>query len=139
MSEKKPFIIRNDTPHNVEVVAGSLNAKGKKSWVKANDEDHENNKVGEQHLDLDQHLENLLSSEKEAADSSPVITHAIEDSQTSLSKESVNDRNQKLDLGPRKLRKTFNPSLRPAIALHTLRLWMKALSMITLKSCPMVP
>jgi hypothetical protein len=101
MSEKKPFIIRNDTPHNVEVVAGSLNAKGKKSWVKANDEDHEKHNVGEQHLDLDQHLENLLSSEKEAADSSPVITHAIEDSQTSLSKEGVNDRNQKLDLGPK--------------------------------------
>ena len=106
MSEKKPFIIRNDTPHNVEVVAGSLNAKGKKSWVKANDEDHANNTAGEQHLDLDQHLENLLSSDPVDSDAAPVVTHAIQDNDSKLSKEGLSDRMQKIgtdEKGPQNL------------------------------------
>lgn len=97
MPENKPFIVRNDKPHNVEVVAGSLNAKGRKSWVKAQDEDHESKHLDPQSLELEQNLQNILSTEAKTSDSSPVITHALEDNQSKLPKEGLNSQTQKLE------------------------------------------
>ena len=96
MADNKPFIIRNDTPHNVEVVAGSLNAKGKKSWVKAGDEDAAGKNAAEHHLDLDQHLESLLSTQSESSASSPVFSNGITEDTLKLSKDSPADNLQKL-------------------------------------------
>ena len=96
MADNKPFIIRNDTPHNVEVVAGSLNAKGKKSWVKAGDEDAAGKNAAEHRLDLDQHLESLLSTQSESSASSPVFSNGITEDTLKLSKDSPADNLQKL-------------------------------------------
>ncbi len=95
MTDKKPFIIRSDTPHSVEVVAGSLNAKGKKNWVKAGDEDPHAHEAVNEHLDLDAHLESLLSTNESTSSTGTLVNNATSSEDTKIGADSQKDHLEK--------------------------------------------
>lgn len=95
MTDKKPFIIRSDTPHSVEVVPGSLNAKGKKNWVKAGEEDPHAHEAVNEHLDMDAHLESLLSTKESTSSLGTLGYNATSSEDTKIGADSQKDHLEK--------------------------------------------
>jgi hypothetical protein len=97
MSQDKPFIVRSDTPHSVEVVAGSLNAKGKKNWVKAGQDDPNHQGSEEKEMDLGAHLESLLFTQDAETEKGSLNSFAASSEDAQISSDSLAEHVEKLE------------------------------------------
>ncbi len=98
MSQDKPFIVRSDTPHSVEVVAGSLNAKGKKNWVKAGQDDPNHQGSIDKDMDLGAHLESLLFNQEAESDHGTLSSFSMSSEAAHISSDALADHVEKLGL-----------------------------------------